>query len=190
MAYTRAWSVITPAGSDPLNTADDEIRSLRVDINDRMDDLVDDWTVDPVVVKNSLSRMKAVITSNLLIADAAVTNVTWNSQIYDFGAMFAPPALNITIPITGEYLISAYIEFAANSTGQRGIGIATPNGASEDVDLREDAAAAGTTGLSISMNYSLTATNTIQIAVFQNSTGTLNILANRCGVSVFRIYGS
>jgi len=190
MAYTRAWSVITPAGSDPLNTADDEIRNLRVDVNDRMDDLVDDWTVDPIVIKNSLSRVKAVLTSNLLIANNAVSNITWNSEIYDFGAMFAPPALNITIPITGEYLIAGYVEFAANSTGQRGISIATPNGASEDLDLRVDAAASGTTGLSVSMIYSLTALDTIQLAVFQDSGGNLNILANRCGIAVFRIYGS
>jgi len=190
MAYTRVWSVITPAGSDPLNTTDDEIRNLRVDVQDRMNDLVDDWTVDPIVVKNSLSRMKAVLIANLLIGNNAVSNITWDSQIYDFGAMFTPPALNITIPITGEYLVTAYVEFAANVTGQRGIGIATPNGASEDVDLRVDAAAVGTTGLSVAMGYSLTATDNIQISVFQDSGGNLNILANRCGVSVFRVYGS
>ena len=192
MAYTNSgWPTNIPAGSDPLNTADDQLRRLRLDLKERLNDLVDDITTDPVVVKNSLSRMKAVLDSNLVIANNALQNIIWDTQIFDFGAMFAPPSLNITVPIDGEYLVTAYVEFAANVTGQRGIGIETPNGSSEDLGLLQvDAAAAGTTGLSTAMSYSLSASDTIQVRVFQDSGGNLNLLANRCGVSVFRIYGS
>lgn len=50
MAFTNPWSNIIPAGSDPANTADDEIRQLRFDIDERMDTIVPDWSADPIVV--------------------------------------------------------------------------------------------------------------------------------------------
>lgn len=49
MAFTNVWSNIIPAGSDPANTADDEIRQLRLDIDERMDSIVGDWSADPIV---------------------------------------------------------------------------------------------------------------------------------------------
>ncbi len=48
MAFTNPWSNIIPAGSDPANTADDEIRQLRFDIDERMDTIVPDWSADPL----------------------------------------------------------------------------------------------------------------------------------------------
>lgn len=50
MAYTNTWSNIIPAGSAAANTVDDQIRQLRLDIQERMDDIVIDWTADPVVL--------------------------------------------------------------------------------------------------------------------------------------------
>ena len=191
MAYTNpGWPTNIPAGSDPLNTVDDQQRRLRLDLKERLNDLVDDITTDPIVVKSSQSRMKAVLVSNVSVADNAWQNVVWDTQIYDFGSMFSPPSLDIAVPITGEYLVTAYAEFAASAVARRGIGIVTPNGTSEDVELQVDAAASQTTGISVAMVYYLTAADKIQIQVFQNSGGVLNILANRCGVSIFRIYGS
>lgn len=52
MAYDNDWSIIIPAGSDLLSTADDHFRRLRLDIGQRMDDIVDDWTADPVVLSD------------------------------------------------------------------------------------------------------------------------------------------
>ncbi len=52
MAYTNAgWPTNIPAGSDALNTADDQIRRLRLDLKERFNDIVDDITTDPVVPK-------------------------------------------------------------------------------------------------------------------------------------------
>lgn len=53
--YSRAWSVTTPAGSVPAKNIDDEIRKLRVDIDERMADIVVDWTADPVVLRDLYS---------------------------------------------------------------------------------------------------------------------------------------
>jgi len=48
MAFTNVWSNVIPAGSDPANTADDELRQLRLDIDERMDTIVADWSADPL----------------------------------------------------------------------------------------------------------------------------------------------
>lgn len=50
MAYTNAWSVTVPAGSELASTIDDHLRRLRLDIQERMNDIVTDWTADPVVL--------------------------------------------------------------------------------------------------------------------------------------------
>lgn len=49
MPYTNPWSDTDPPGSQAANTIDDELRQLRLDIHERMDDIVADWTADPVV---------------------------------------------------------------------------------------------------------------------------------------------
>jgi hypothetical protein len=51
MPYTNPWSDSDPPGSQAANTADDEFRQLRLDLHERMNDLVEDWTDDPVVLK-------------------------------------------------------------------------------------------------------------------------------------------
>lgn len=56
MAFTNPWSNIIPAGSDPANTADDEIRQLRFDIDERMDSIVGDWSADPLFSLTGIRR--------------------------------------------------------------------------------------------------------------------------------------
>lgn len=48
MAYDNTWSNVIPPGGDPLNTADDHIRQVRLDVDQRMDDVVGSWSSDPV----------------------------------------------------------------------------------------------------------------------------------------------
>lgn len=55
MAYTRSWSDATPAGTRAANQIDDAIREFKVDLHERMDDIVDDWAADPVVVQGAVS---------------------------------------------------------------------------------------------------------------------------------------
>lgn len=58
MAYTDPWSDTRPLGSSLVSHGDDEIRALRLAIHERMDVLVEDWTADPVVPKDSISGQK------------------------------------------------------------------------------------------------------------------------------------
>jgi len=56
MAFSNVWSNVIPAGSDPANTADDEIRQLRLDIDERMDTVVGDWSADPLFVLTDIRK--------------------------------------------------------------------------------------------------------------------------------------
>lgn len=54
MSYTRVWVNNAPAGGQASNTADDEIRNLRLDVEERVATLVTGWSTasptDPIVV--------------------------------------------------------------------------------------------------------------------------------------------
>jgi hypothetical protein len=51
MPHTRAWVVTDPAGSVQAKQIDDEMRKLRVDIDERWADIMLDTTADPVDLK-------------------------------------------------------------------------------------------------------------------------------------------
>lgn len=51
MSYTNPWSDAIPLGSSLASTIDDSIRQLRLDIHDRMNSIVTDWTADPIVLQ-------------------------------------------------------------------------------------------------------------------------------------------
>jgi len=52
MPYTNVWNSSAPPGSQAANTADDEFRKFRLDLEERMEDkFVTDITLDPLVVK-------------------------------------------------------------------------------------------------------------------------------------------
>jgi hypothetical protein len=52
MPYTRTWNDATPAGTRAANQIDSAIQEFKVDVHERMDSLVVDWTDDPVVLKD------------------------------------------------------------------------------------------------------------------------------------------
>lgn len=57
MAYTNAWNESLPSGTAPGSRAlvDDYLRQMKLDIRERMNEIVVDWTADPVVVKPTLT---------------------------------------------------------------------------------------------------------------------------------------
>lgn len=51
MAYTNPWTTAQPVDTDAVSGADDEIRKLRLDIQERMDDIMGvpgGWATDPI----------------------------------------------------------------------------------------------------------------------------------------------
>jgi hypothetical protein len=47
MPHTRVWDVTSPPGSQAAAQIDDEIRKLRVDIDERMNELAVNWGLEP-----------------------------------------------------------------------------------------------------------------------------------------------
>ncbi len=73
MAHTNSgWPVNIPVSSDPLNTADDQLRRLRLDLKERFNDFVDDITADPVVLKKlDVSRINGTPDCAIVYTNAA-----------------------------------------------------------------------------------------------------------------------
>lgn len=81
MAYSNVWDSNSPPGSQAANTADDEFRKFRLDIEERLEDkFVTDVTLDPLVVKPEI--LGNVVGKRYLVHHSAfVPDVTWNSSI-------------------------------------------------------------------------------------------------------------
>ena len=121
MAYTNSgWPTNIPAGSDNLNTADDQLRRLRLDLKERFNDIVDDITTDPVVPKElAVSRINgtpdlAVVYTGAAFAipTASVTTIDFVSETLDTGS-FHDNSINpsrLTITTAAYYRIHANLQ--------------------------------------------------------------------------------
>jgi len=91
MGYSRAWSNVTPLGSAPANTIDDEIRNLRQDVQERMDTILGagKWATDPVATLTALKKF-VPYSSGKLDTQNLVAGI------------YTPDAMNFTIVATGN----------------------------------------------------------------------------------------
>jgi hypothetical protein len=83
MTKTYPWSTIVPAGSEQASTADDHIRRLRLEIEERMSDIVEDWSADPVELKlgfGALTDQKIMIHGGAFIIEPDSDNVDYNDD--------------------------------------------------------------------------------------------------------------
>jgi hypothetical protein len=114
------------------------------------------------------------------IADASDTLLAFNSEYADSAALHDNSTNNsrITAPSgqAGLYLVTAYIEFAANATGIRALWIRA-NGTFTIAESRVSAASAGVTRLNVAGIAVLAAGEFLDLVVRQTSTGALNVTA-------------
>lgn len=79
MPFTRDWSNTRPLGSERALTADDEIRALRLDVDQRLSEIIGGITTlvgrDPIVTASALS-LSSIVTS---LATKASINTTTNT---------------------------------------------------------------------------------------------------------------
>lgn len=103
--------------------------------------------------------------------------VSWTTETYDVGAMFAATSTTLATIPTGKggiYLITTSIEFAANATGYRGVQINTAG----TTRVRQTVASVGAgpaTRVSLATVWNLAAGDTVTVGLFQDSGGALNI---------------
>ena len=118
MAHTNSgWPTNIPAGSDALNTADDQMRRLRLDLKERFNDFVVDITTDPVVLKDlDVSKIigdpdLAVVYTNALFAlpaGASSTIIDFVAEEIDTGSFHdnSSNPSRLTITTAAYYRIS------------------------------------------------------------------------------------
>lgn len=92
MAYTNTWSNTSPTGSTPAKQIDNEFQKFRLDVQERMDSIVTDWTADPVVLKpengGAVSGKSIHVPAWSFVSDNALTHtdtgvtITADSDLY------------------------------------------------------------------------------------------------------------
>lgn len=128
----------------------------------------------------SLPRCRAIRSTTQSIGNASTTVVDLTSEEIDtdsFHSNSTNPS-RITIPngLSGDYLITAMAVFAANATGNRQLVLYLNGAGAGNLDGVTNAAITGiTTRLSFAGLFTLTSTDYVEVAVLQNSGGSLNI---------------
>jgi hypothetical protein len=113
------------------------------------------------------------------ITNDTLTPAAFNSESYDTDTMHDTSTNNtrITINTAGKYRISAIIEFPANATGIRQILLKVNNTTYIAADTR-DASSTIPIHLYASIDHVFVATDYVEVIVYQNSGGNLNISAS------------
>lgn len=114
--------------------------------------------------------------ANQSIADSTLTALAFNTEEYDVGGMHDVAVSNtrITFKKTKKYHITANVIFATNATGIRQIRLQI-NGGAYIVMHNFDALASNETTLVASEDYSATTGDYVEVVVFQDSGGPLNV---------------
>ena len=207
MAHTNSgWPTNIPAGSDALNTADDQLRRLRLDTKERMNDIVDDWTADPIVRKTlDVSRIVgdpdlAVVYTNAAFSlpSGATTIIDFVAETLDTGnptTEFHSNSVNpsrLTITTAAYYRITASIQVTSSTNKdsasfhlkKNGVTIASTRTLFDGVDF--------TNQMFVTYIDLAAATDYYEISVFQDSSdawATLDI-ASKAYFMIERIAGT
>lgn len=118
--------------------------------------------------------------ANLSITNNTVTAATFNSERWDSGDLHSTSSntSRLAAPITGLYVIGGHVRFAANSSGRRDVFVRV-NGSTQIAVSRNSAPhATDDTYLSVATAYRLTAGDYVELCVFQNSGGSLNVVVD------------
>lgn len=110
------------------------------------------------------------------IPNSTVTFLSFDTERFDTQDLHDNSTNNsrLTAPIDGIYLITAHVEFASNSTGRRQLALRASGStfiALTEPDTNQNAS----THLSLGTVYELSADGYVEVRVFQNSGGSLNV---------------
>lgn len=116
--------------------------------------------------------------SSQTISHATATAVNFDTERYDTDAFHDTVTNNtrMTVPsgLGGKYLIGAYLSFAGNATGRRQVRLRL-NGSTEFAILIEQGVDSLTCYMVMSFVYQLSATDYVEVVVYQSSGGNLAI---------------
>lgn len=116
--------------------------------------------------------------ANQSIANTTFTTLAFNSERYDNDGEHDNTTNNsrLTCKTAGKYRITANVQFASNATGYREVFFLV-NGTTAIADIIQDANASFATTMSLSTTYELAVNDYVEVRVYQNSGGALNVSA-------------
>jgi len=119
---------------------------------------------------------KLGISADISLANGASVTVTWDVETYDVTDMHdsSTNPTRVTIVTDGKYLIQGKARFASNASNVRSVHI-YKNGSTElDSTFRD--AGSGVIDILVSTVADLSATDYLEMVVYQNSGGALNLV--------------
>ena len=125
-------------------------------------------------------------TGSVSLANASLTDIPWDAEVYDPAAMHSTtvqPEL-IRPPIPGLWRVNATGYFAANATGIRKIDVLVNGAVVSGGSVTMNATSSDVAALSVSVDLKLLATDTVRIQAYQNSGGPLNFNRTLAGLSI------
>lgn len=137
--------------------------------------------VTPQQIIGGAPAASAYNSANLSINNGAVTTLTLDSEDFDTDNMHSTVSntSRLTCNTAGVYQITANVNFASNSGGERLL-ILLLNGTTSIARTRESADATGETDMNLARLYRLAVGDYVEVQVYQSSGGALNVqsLAN------------
>lgn len=117
--------------------------------------------------------------ANIAITTGTVTALTFDSERYDNGSLHSTSAntSRLTAPITGLYMIGGHVRFAANATGTRQVLIRLNGATFLEPDSKANLGAGAAVDFTVTTAYQLVAGDYVELIVFQDSGGNLNVTA-------------
>lgn len=135
-----------------------------------------------VTVKFSTTIPSARVyrSSNQSISDATATILLFDSERYDTASLHSTVSNTgrLTAPIAGKYLITCGLEFASNVNGRREIRLLVNGSTIIAQDIRGGSISGITSPMMLTTVYSLAANDYVEVEVYQNRGGSLNVLAS------------
>ena len=115
--------------------------------------------------------------ADISVANNTLVALTFNTERWDTDTIHntSTNTNRLTCQTAGLYHIYGTVLFAANATGQRAVQIKLNGTTFIGGDMRVDAAASGGTRLTAVTEYSLSAADYVELVVFQDSGGALNV---------------
>lgn len=147
--------------------------------------LIDASWLNTYVVDNllylysGLPSVRAYNTANESIPNNTATALTFNSDDWDTDTMHneAGSSSELVATTAGKYLIYGHVEWAANNTGRRHLGIRHEGATYIAYDIRPTAAGSVVTRQSISTVWDMAAGESVELIAQQDSGGALNVVA-------------
>lgn len=131
MAFVTPWNTATPSDTDLVSQGDNEIRSAKESVDERMASVFDNWPNDPLVVKDSAlpslfpGQTQVVTLSALYVMPGVSSTIVIPIGIY-------PEDTVEILAISAKIRLEGELAFGDRAFGSASVSLASPMTATSD----------------------------------------------------------